>query len=198
MPTEQQADNSEVAQKPDEGVQMYAPTPDDGEVESTGGLAEPMPADDEPIRWSAKEYIPQEKNATWFVLFAVVVVAIIAADFLWLKAYTFSVLVVVMAAAVIILAKRPPRLVDYTLSGDQGLYIGEALHQFNEFKAFGLLQDNGQHSVMLIPVKRFAPGVSVYFPQELGEEIVDILGARLPMENLKLDLIDVIVQKLRL
>jgi hypothetical protein len=51
---------------------------------------------------------------------------------------------------------------------------------------------------MLIPTKRFAPGVSVYFPTEVGEQIVDILGQRLPMENLKLDLVDVVVRKLRL
>jgi len=51
---------------------------------------------------------------------------------------------------------------------------------------------------MLIPIKRFAPGVSVYFPDEVGEKVVDILGSRLPMENLKLDMIDIIVRKLHL
>jgi len=51
---------------------------------------------------------------------------------------------------------------------------------------------------MLIPTKRFAPGVSVYFPDDAGEKIVDILGQRLPMEELKLDVIDIVVRKLRL
>jgi len=61
-----------------------------------------------------------------------------------------------------------------------------------------LIRDGEHHSIMLIPIKRFAPGVSVYFPEEVGEKIVDILGARLPMEILKLDAIDLIVRKLRL
>jgi hypothetical protein len=78
------------------------------------------------------------------------------------------------------------------------LYIGEKLYHFADFKAFGLIRDGEHHSIMLIPVKRFAPGISVYFPEEVGEKIVDILGDRLPMELLKLDVIDIIVRKLRL
>ena len=76
--------------------------------------------------------------------------------------------------------------------------MGERLYHFDEFKAFGLIQDGDHHSIMLIPRKRFAPGVSVYFPEDAGERIVDILGQRLPMETLKLDVVDVIVRKLRL
>jgi hypothetical protein len=49
-----------------------------------------------------------------------------------------------------------------------------------------------------MPRKRFSPAVTVYFPKEKGEEIVDVFGARLPMEEVKLDLIDKIVRKLRI
>lgn len=157
-------------------------------------------SDDEPVYWSANEYIHQEKNGLWFVIFGIVVISFIAADIFLIHSffYTFSILVIVMAAAVIIYSRRPPRMIDYTLSGDQGLYIGERLYHFSEFKAFGLIRDQGEHSIMLIPVKRFSPGVTVYFPEEAGEKIVDIFGARLPMQDLKLDLVDVIVRKLRL
>lgn len=180
---------------------MYTPAAtDEGPEQASSNVQEieTAPDDDEPVHWSATEYIPEEKNVLWFVVFGIVVLAMIVADILWIKAYTFTLLVIVMAAAVIVFSRRPPRTIDYTLSGAQGLYIGETLHHFSEFKAFGLLQDNGQHSIMLIPVKRFSPGVSVYFPQTAGEKIVDIFGARLPMENLKLDAIDIIVRKLRL
>lgn len=179
---------------------MYAPDNDmdDDSQPNSKPSNTYVPDDDEPVYWSATEYIPQEKSGLWFVIFAVVVLALVAADIFWIKAYTFSVLVVVMAAAVIVLSSRPPRTVHYTLSGTQGLYIGEVLHHFSEFKSFGIIQEHNQNSIMLIPVKRFSPGVSVYFPNEVGEKIVDIFGARLPMENLKLDFIDVIVRKLRL
>jgi hypothetical protein len=186
-------------EQPDEQPEMYAPSPDTDEPQEAPD--EPIaftPTDDEPVYWSAKEYIPQEKGGLWFAFFAVVVVALVATDIFWIKSYTFSILVVVMAATIIVLSIRPPRNIEYTLSGDQGLYIGEVLHHFSEFKSFSLIQDHGQNSIMLIPVKRFSLGVSVYFPSDAGEKIVDIFGARLPMENRKLDMIDVIVRKLRL
>jgi len=152
----------------------------------------------EPITWNAEEYIHQDKGPVWFILFVLVVIGLVAVDFFFLKSWTFSALVIVMAIAVVVYSRRPPRTITYALSGSQGLYVGEKLHHFDEFKAFGLIQDGGHHSIMLIPTKRFSPGVSVYFPEEAGEQIVDMLGQRLPMENLKPDIIDVIVRKLRL
>lgn len=154
--------------------------------------------DNPPITWTAQEYVHIDKSPVWFILFVLIVLALVAVDVFLLKSWSFSVLVIVMAVAVVIYVRRPPRSLTYALSPAQGLYVGERLYHFDEFKAFGLIQDGEHHSIMLIPRKRFAPGVSVYFPDEAGERIVDILGQRLPMENLKLDIVDVIVRKLRL
>lgn len=182
----------------DKITDMYAPTPISDEPTIDNLTPHKVVVDNEPVHWSAVEYINGEKGGLWFILFGLIVLALVATDVLFLHAYTFSALVVVMAISVIVFSRRPARTIDYTLSGDQGLYIGEKLYHFSEFKSFGLVRDHNQHSLMLIPTKRFSPGVSVYFPEEVGEKIVDILGARLPMENLKLDMIDIVVQKLRL
>jgi hypothetical protein len=179
---------------------MYAPEDDEDLVENTDINDNPQKPEikDEPIRWSASEYIHSEKDNLWFIVFGIVVVALVTSDILFLKSYTFSVLVLVMAIALVIYSRRKPQTINYTLSGNQGLYIGETLYHFSDFKSFGLIRDGEHHSIMLIPIKRFAQGVSVYFPEEAGEKIVDILGARLPMETLKLDLVDVLVRKLHL
>lgn len=153
---------------------------------------------DAPVSWTAHEYIHLEKGGLWYVLFVLVVIGLLALDVFLLQSYTFSALVVVMAVALTIYSRRPPRTLQYTLSLKQGLYIGEKLYSFNDFKAFGLLKDGEHHSIMLIPLKRFSPAVSVYFPEEAGEEIVDILGNRLPMRPLKLDFVDLLVRQLRL
>ena len=171
---------------PVEEVPVEAPAPD-----------EKTPLD-EPVTWTAQEYIHIDKGPIWFIVFAIIILGVIALDILFLKAYTVSLLVIVMAITLIIYIRRPPRTLTYGLSMKQGLYIGEKLYHFEDFKAFGLIKDGEHQSIMLIPTKRLALGVSVYFPTEAGERIVDILGQRLPMENLKLDLIDVAVRKLRL
>ena len=154
--------------------------------------------DNPPVTWTAQEDIHLDRSPLWFILFVIVVLGLVAASIFLLQSWSFAALVVVMAVALIIYIRRPPRMLTYALSPAQGLYVGERLYHFDEFKAFGLIQDGPHFSIMLIPRKRFAPGVSVYFPDEAGERIVDILGQRLPMENLKLDVVDVIVRKLRL
>ncbi len=151
-----------------------------------------------PVTWTAQEYVHMDRTPGWFILFILIVIGLMAISIFLLKSWSFSVLIFVMAAALIVYIRRPPRELTYALSPAQGLYVGERLYHFDEFKAFGLIQDGQHHSIMLIPRKRFAPGVSVYFPDEAGERIVDILGQRLPMETLKLDIVDVIVRKLRL
>ena len=198
-----------------EDPQNYWQSPDDeqdkplDEVEQNGGggedftqqteapVVEDTP-DNPPITWTAQEYIHLDRSPLWFVAFIAVVLGLVALSVFVLNAWSFAVLVVVMAVALIVYIRRPPRTLTYALSPNQGLYVGERLYTFDEFKAFGLIQDEGNFSIMLIPRKRFAPGVSVFFPEDAGERIVDILGQRLPMENLKLDIVDVIVRKLRL
>ncbi|MEI7689476.1 MAG: hypothetical protein WCI79_00735 [Candidatus Saccharibacteria bacterium] len=183
-------------------TELYAPTTDET-AKPTDTATEPkpipQPADSADVaHWTATEYINQEKSTMWFVIFGLIAAVFIATDLIFLKSYTFSLLVAVMAVSIIVFARRPPRDIKYTLSGQQGLYVGERLYHFSDFKSFGYVRDGEHDSIMLIPVKRFSPAVSVYFPQESGEKIVDILGARLPMLELKLDIIDIIVRKLRL
>jgi hypothetical protein len=151
----------------------------------------------EPVNWQAQEFIHQEKGATWFIIFGVVFAVFMAVAIFLMQSWTFAVLLVVIAAVIVVFAKRPPRIMSYSLS-EKGLHIGDTLHNFSDFKSFGVIHDGDEFSVMLIPTKRFQPGVSVYFPESSGEDIVDILGSRLPMKELHLDIVDKIVRKLRL
>lgn len=151
----------------------------------------------QPVTWEAREYIHQEKGATWFILFAVVFVLFMVVAIFLMQSWSFAILLVVIAAVIVVLAKRPPRLMEYTLS-EEGLHIDETLHKYGDFKSFGVIRDGEEFSVMLIPRRRFQPGITVYFPEEIGEDVVDILGSRLPMRDLHLDVVDRLVRKLRL
>jgi hypothetical protein len=165
--------------------------------EPVSEVSEATEADEEPIRWQAHEYVHHEKSPIWFILFAIVVSAFMATAVFVIKDISFAILVPVMAAALLVYANRPPRLLDYTLSR-HGLHVNDRLYSFADFKGFRVIHDGEEYSVMLIPIKRFKPGVSVYFPEEAGEAIVDMLGARLPMQDFHLDIVDKIIRKLRI
>jgi len=194
IPMEPDQNDNYWKQEPEEVLDSNTDTQPD----AASATQSPAANAETPVNWTAHEYIVMDKSGIWYVLFSLVVMGLIAIDVFLLKSWTFSALVVVMAVAVIVYARRPAREIQYTLSGAHGLYVGERLYNLADFKAFGIIRDGDHHSIMLIPTKRFSPGVSVYFPEEAGEQIVDILGKRLPMENLKLDVIDMIVRQLRL
>ena len=108
-----QNDTPETAPNPPvDPLQQRGPivtlTPDpqdaDGErIELATDPAAPLPA--EPIRWQASEYIHQEKNALWFVSFGVVVLGLMALAILLMQAWTFAVLIAVMAVTYIYLER---------------------------------------------------------------------------------------------
>ena len=146
--------------------------------------------------WEAEEYIVREHNTLWYIgLF--VVGAALGILAVVVDAYTFLILVILSIIAILISSLRPPRKIKYTLN-KEGLSEGEKLHKYEDYKAFGILKEGSHFSAVLIPKKRFGLSVKVYFPEGSGEAIVDNLGARLPMEEVKLDILDKVVNFLRI
>ena len=155
---------------------------------------------DQPVRWQATEFVHHKKNITWLVIFMLFVLAFIAIAIFLIHSPSFAILIPVMAAALLVYTYREPRVLNYALSR-QGLFVNDRLYSFSEFKGFGVIHGaevGDEYSIMLIPTHRFKPGVYVYFPESSGEAIVDMLAARLPMQDLHLDVIDRVVKKLRL
>ena len=155
-----------------------------------------MAKDKDIVNWEAQEYIAREKRGGWYVGLAVVGIGLTALSVV-LQWWTFTALVVVSVVALIVYAVRPPRKLHYSLS-DKGLSEGNRLYDFAQFKAFGVLNDGPNFSIVLTPKKRFSPRVTVYFPEAQGEQIVDMFGGRLPMEEVKMDLLDKAIRFLRI
>ena len=148
------------------------------------------------ISWEAEEYLVKDRNIWWYIGLFVVGVGLSALS-VFLGWWTFLVLVILSIVAILVSAFKPPRKIQYTLD-ENGLTEGGRLHKYEDFKAFGILKEDNHFSAILIPKKRFGLSVKVYFPEGSGEAIVDNLGNRLPMEEVKLDFLDKIVNFLRI
>ncbi|MBR0467924.1 hypothetical protein IJJ53_03425 [Candidatus Saccharibacteria bacterium] len=148
------------------------------------------------VSWEATEYIERDHNTWWYIgLFAVGIGLCVLSFFLqW---WSFIALVIVCIIAILVTSLRPPRKIQYSLD-QNGLTEGGKLYKYEDFRAFGILKEGSHFSAVLIPKKRFAIQAKVYFPGDSGEAIVDALGARLPMEEVKLDFLDKIVNFLRI
>lgn len=195
-----------VTMAPDATPMPFTPAPAQPEVQGVELPDQPVAdqsvpdsaaVDDQVVQWQATEYIQHDKNTLWFVLFIVVTLGLMAIAIFVIQSWTFAVLVPVMAVALLTYTQRPPRLMSYSMSR-KGLHVNDHLYPFVEFKAFGVIHDGSEYSIMLVPTKRFRPGVSVYFPENVGEQLVDMLGTRLPMRDLQLDFVDRLLRKLRI
>ena len=148
------------------------------------------------ISWEAQEYIPHDKNAGWYVALVIVGLAFVALGVL-VQWWSFVLLIVVSVLALVVYSVRPPRVLKYVINS-KGLKEGKKIYLFSEYKSFGVINDGGHFAIVLTPRKRFSPRVWVYFPENQGEQIVDAFGARLIMENVKLDFLDKVVRTLRI
>jgi hypothetical protein len=149
------------------------------------------------INWDAKEHLVHSKNAVWYIIFGLVTAILAALSIFLLHAITFTALIVVSAAALLVYIKRPPRTIHYSL-GNNGLSVDGKIYSFDAYKAFGVLQEDKDYSIMLIPIKRLSPALTVYFPEASGESIVDLFGAHLPMQDVQLDALDKLIHRLRI
>lgn len=185
--------------QPGENGNFWQPQGDGSLPPATPSVAqqyEPSASSDQVLSWQASEYVHHEKERLWFVMLGVSGLALLAIAIFLIHSYTFAALIVVMTIALGVYAVRQPKIVSYQLS-PAGVQINDKRFHFHDFRYFGVIEDGPLYSIMLVPNKRFMPAVTLYFPAESGEAIVDAMGARLPMEHIELDAFDKMMRYLR-
>lgn len=159
---------------------------------------QPVNVDDSAVlRWEGPEYIEHDRDNRWYVIFGIITLAFMAAAIFLIKSITFTVLIPVMALALFFYTRRPAQNINYTV-GRKGIHVNDKLYSYSDFKAFAVNTREGINSVVIIPRKRFQMALIAYFPEEVGETLVDMLAARLPMKTYTPDFLDKLLTKLRI
>jgi hypothetical protein len=148
------------------------------------------------LRWAATEYVAQQKNGGWF--FMLMVGAVVAGGVLWFVTHSIITPIAVLgvALAVGIAGARQPKTQEYGI-GPAGLQIGQKFFPYEYFKSFALVEDNGVGYVSLLPLKRLAPPMALYYASSDEDRIVDMLAEFLPIEEHANDLVDRLARKVR-
>lgn len=174
---------------------------DDAEFAEDGTDEDNVSYDDESdealVRWQGSEYLHHDQTKLWYIVLAVVTIVLMILAIVLMDSITFALLIPVMAVTLVIYTRRPPAINDYTLSR-KGLHINDKLFPYSQFRSFSVVAHNGANAAVLVPRKRFQIAQTVYFPEEVGEAVVDMLAARLPMKEGGLDAIDKLLAKLHL
>jgi hypothetical protein len=145
--------------------------------------------------WHASEFVHHHKGTSWYVgLGATTVVLVLLA--VLLKLWLEIALILAMAVAIVMYARKPPKTLLYELSHD-GITIDGKPRKYSEFRSFSVQPDEEWHSIELIPIKRFNVSITLLFDNEDRDAIVSHLELHLPQIDREPDIIDRLARYLR-
>ncbi len=148
------------------------------------------------LQWNASEFIDHHKNLGWFIPLFFGVLVLAAGVFFVTRDILSTVVIVLAGIAFGAFARQKPRTLTYTLL-PTSLKIGSKTYSYDDFKTFSIIQDGALFSVLLEPIKRFMPPLSIYFAPEDGERIFDTLAGHLPHQERQPDPVDRLMRKIR-
>ena len=158
--------------------------------------SQPLVPSESEVTWTASEFIARHKGITWYLV--LVLGAVVASALIYLLTRDFITVGAVVGAVVLfgVAAARKPRVLTYHMN-ESGLAIGEKFYPYTLFKSFSVMEEDAFSSIMLLPLKRFMPPLSLYYEPGDEEHIVAILAHYLPMENRPADAVDRLMKHVR-
>jgi hypothetical protein len=86
------------------------------------------------IAWTGYEFEYKEKTSDWYWAVSIIVVCVSTIFFIYNNPI-FGLFILLAGGSVLINARNAPRLLDYELT-DKGLFIGNKLYPYLDFKTF--------------------------------------------------------------
>lgn len=149
------------------------------------------------LEWQATEFADRQRTSTWYgamVLGAIVVAVIV---YLLNKDFFLSGAVLVGLVGLAFVSGRRPRSQHYEVSS-AGIHVGKLFYDFHGFRSFAVDPTSTGGNLILTPMKRFMPAITIAVPGEYVEAITNLLSEIMPMEQHKPDLVDFISSKFHL
>jgi hypothetical protein len=151
---------------------------------------------DSEVEWTASEFIAYQKNALWYLGLAGVTLVIDALIYWVTREIVPLIAITAMSIIMGVAAAGKPRLVTYRLERG-GLLAGKRFYPYGNFKSFAIIDEGAFASILLLPAKRFALPVNVYFSPEDEEAITNALAKHLPLQPGSLTDMDRLMRYLR-
>jgi len=148
------------------------------------------------VSWSASEYVAHQKGLSWFMGLGFVVAVIAIGIFLITHDLVSPITIALLGLGFGVFATKQPRVLQYGI-GPHGITIGEKLYTYDRFKTFSVVDEGPLHSIVLAPLQRFMPPITIYYDHADEDRITDILGDYLPFAEAKRDAVDSLMRRVR-
>lgn len=148
------------------------------------------------LRWTASEFVAHDKSPAWYGAL-IVGGAVATALIYWLTKDKITSGIIIFALIIFgVFAARKPRDEQYTLS-ERGVQVGNKMYAFHDFKTFSVADEGTTASIVLMPLKRFMPALTVYITPEVEDRVVDFLSFYLPFSEHKADAVEGLLRRIR-
>jgi hypothetical protein len=162
----------------------------------SASLAETLPQDSTEISWTASEFIAHPKSMNWYLALAGITVVLVALAYL-LNHDIITILAILIAAGLFgYMASRQPRQLEYSL-GATTINIGARAYPYKDFNAFSIVTEGPFSSIDFMPLKRFAPILSIYYDPNQEPAVMEALSRHLPIAHHKRTAIDNFMHRIR-
>lgn len=148
------------------------------------------------VSWTASEFIDHHKSAGWYFLLSLI--ALIIAAIVWfITRDIFSSSFVFIGILLLgVYGAHKPRQLTYAVD-DLGITIGHMHHTFSEFRSFSVISEGAFSSIELVPLRRFAMYITVYFDPADEDKIIGVLSTHIPIQEPRNDLIEQLMRQIR-
>jgi hypothetical protein len=150
----------------------------------------------EPINWTASEFIAHDKSPGWYGLLAIATVVLCLFTYVLIRDPITVAMIIIGAVLFGVYAGRQPRQLPYRLT-NHGLKIGQRFYPMENFRSFAVVPEGAFSSIVLMPLRRFAPLTTIYFAPGDEDKIVELLSQQLPYAEHRHDAIDRLMRHIR-
>ena len=136
------------------------------------------------VMWEAHEHTHFEKGGDWYWVLWILALGGAIASFFWGN-FLFSILILVAAGAMTLLAAKQPEIVPFGVM-TRGVRLGDKLYPYSNLESYYINEEDPEGPQLLLKSKKFhMPLLAMPIPEEYIDEIEMLLRDRLPEEELQ-------------
>jgi hypothetical protein len=151
-----------------------------GDSAKSGGEGPPETAQN--LNWTSKEFIEHDRGSGWYLTLILGSAVLGVAIYFITKDYFAVGAIIAVGIIAAVYASHKPKELAYELT-NKTIKVAERTYSYNMFKSFSVAHEGEHTSIVLEPVKRFVPPMTLYFPPEMEDKVSNAIGNRLPMQE---------------
>lgn len=165
---------------------------------SSGGVTEPAstPHPSGSVSWTASEYVAHHKSILWFIALGLVVAGLALGIYFVTEEIINGIVIVVIGLSFGVFGARQPKVLEYALD-EKGLHISGKLYPYDRIKSFAIIDEGAISSILLMPLQRFMPPLSIYYDHDDETKIINVISSYIPHEEHEPDFVDRLMSKIR-